>query len=103
MANLTNEAVLADLRNNNKAEYFKSSKIIFECFDYFSQKSEQIGNFKTDQWAQIQTVDGRNAITILLVWTHYLNVSFLIFNNFVFLISVSDWIISDKVRKLWKE
>ena len=81
---MTNEAVLADLRNNNKAEYLKSSKIIFECFDSFSQKSEQIGKFKIDQWAQIQTVDGRNAIINLLVWTHFLNVGFLIFNNFVF-------------------
>ena len=76
MANLTNEAVLADLRNNNKAEYFKSSKIIFECFDYFSQKSEQIGKFKINEWAQIQTADGGNAILNLINWTHFLNVGF---------------------------
>jgi len=79
-----NEEALADLRNKNKPEYLKSSKIIFECFDSFSQKSEQMGKIKIDQWAQIQTVDGRNAILNLLSWTDFLNVSFLTFNNFVF-------------------
>ena len=84
MEKFANGEALAELRKNNKAEYIKSSKIIFECFDYFSQKSEEMGKFKTDQWAQIQSVDGRNAILDLLSWTDFLNVSFLIFNNFFF-------------------
>ena len=81
-----NEEGLADLRNN-KPEYVKISKIIFDCFDSFSQKSEQIGKFKIDEWAQIQTKAGHNAIIILSVWTSELNlnVSFRIFNNFVFI------------------
>ena len=62
-----------------KVDYFKSSKIIFECFDSFTQKSEQIGKCIIDEWAQIQAVDGTNAITNLLAWTDFLNVSFLIF------------------------
>ena len=70
--------------NKTKDEYLKSSKIVFECFDSFLRKSEQLGKFKIDQWAQIQTVDGRNAISNLLSWTYHLNVSFPIFNNFVF-------------------
>ena len=102
MAKFANVEGLVNLRNNNKAEYLKWLKIIFECFDSFSQKSEQIGKIKIDQWAQVEAVDGRNAIIHLLTWADFLNVSFLIFNKFVFLISVSDWIISDKVRKLWK-
>jgi len=74
-----NVRILDQLLNNNGAEYLKCSKIIFECFASFSQKSEQIGKVKINQWAQIQTVDGRNTITNLLVWTGFLNVSFLIF------------------------
>ena len=92
MAAFSNERSVADLRNN-KAEYLRSSKMIFECFDYFTQKSKQIGKCKIDQWAQIQRVDGRNAITNLLDWTDFLNVGFQIINNIVFLISVFDWII----------
>ena len=86
-----NDEGLADLRNN-KSEYVNISKIIFNCFDSFSQKSEQIGKFKIDEWAQIQTKAGHNAITIVFPWTSQLNlnVSFPIFNNFVFL-SVFDW------------
>jgi len=94
--------ILDKLIDNNDAEYLKCSNVLFKCFDSFSQKSEQIGKIKIDQWAQVEAVDGRNAIIHLLTWADFLNVSFLIFNKFVFLISVSDWIISDKVRKLWK-
>jgi len=60
----------ADLRSNTSDYGFvKKSKIIFECFDSFSQTSEQIGKFKIDKWAQIQMEDGHNAITKLLLWT----------------------------------
>ena len=84
METFSNVRILDKLIDNNDAEYLKCSNIIFECFDSFSKKSEQIGKIKIDQWAQIQTVDGRNAILNLLSWTDFLNVSFLTFNNFVF-------------------
>ena len=70
-------------------KYVEISNIVFKCFDSFSQKSEEIGKFKIDEWAQIQTADGNNAITNLLVWTaslaEYAWSCFPIFNNFVFL------------------
>ena len=86
MAAFADPSKLNDLENNNKSEYVKISKIIFEYFDLFSQKAEQIGKIKIDQWAQIQTDPGPNAITFLLVWTSYLssNVSFPLFDNFIF-------------------
>ena len=85
MAKLANVEVLREIQIN-KAEYLKSSKIIFECFDSFSQKAEKMGKFKIDEWAQIQTADGNNAITNLLFWTVNIaiNVSFPIVNNFVY-------------------
>jgi len=79
-----NHSELNNLANNNKSEFVKISREIFECFDLFSQKSEQIGKIKIDQWAQIQLEAGPNAITLLFVWTTFLypNVSFPLFNNF---------------------
>ena len=65
--------ILDKLIDNNDAEYLKCSNVLFKCFDSFSQKSEQIGKIKIDQWAQIQAADGRNTITNLLVWTMLLD------------------------------
>ena len=86
-----NEATLGDLQNNNKSEYVKISKIIFECFDSFSKKCEKLKKIKVDQWAQIQRGDGHNAITNLLCWTAQvyctdksLNVRFPMVTNCVF-------------------
>ena len=84
MATFTNAAMLLDLRTNNESEFLKWLKRIFECFDSFSQKSEEIGKFKIDQWAQIQSEDGTNAIINVLSWTETIlniNVGFPIFNN----------------------
>ena len=80
MANFASTESLFDLLENNESEYVKISKIIFECLDTFSKKSEQFGKFKIDEWAQIQTEDGRNAISHLLGWASHLYVSFPIFN-----------------------
>ena len=92
MEKFANPGSLGDLENNNKSGYAKISKMIFECFDSFTQKSEQLGKFKIDKWAQIQTENGHNAITYLLAWTLvlYVNVSFPIFNNLFFF---NDWIL----------
>ena len=85
MAHLSHGSMLNDLGNQNVSEYVKISKIIFECLNSFSQISERMGKIKIDEWAQIQTRDGNNAITNLLMWTAHLNlnVSFQILNNFV--------------------
>jgi len=80
-----NDLINYDLTNNNRSEYVKIMKMIFECFDSFSKKSEHFGKAKIDEWAQIQTEDGDNAIKHLLRWTVDLYLSFPIFNNFVFL------------------
>ena len=80
LAHFTNSANF-DIQINIHApnpEFLPILKVLFARFDSFTQKSEQLGKIKIDQWAQIQTLDGKNAISNLLCWTTYisLNVSF---------------------------
>jgi len=84
LANFANCAAILDLQQNDVPEFLRISNIIFECFSTFTQKWEEMGEIQIDLWAEIQTEDGANSISNLLVWTAYLssNVGFPLFYNF---------------------
>ena len=69
MADFANDSVLDDIRENNTPEYLRTSKIIFQTFDWFTKISEEKQIQNINKWAEKQTEDGHNAISNLLIWT----------------------------------
>jgi len=60
--------------------YGRISNLIFETFDWFLSKSEELAFRNIDEWVQVQDSDGTNAISLLFDWIISLDRK-VVFNN----------------------
>jgi len=65
------------------ANFGRISKLIFQTFDWFLSKSEELGIRKIDDWIQVQANDGANVISLLLGWIGCLHEKVVFHNIFI--------------------